>query len=395
MAWDLVPPPDLAEPIPQSLCLAAEYALKKYQLALDQPLSSRTLMNQATEVTAWVQHSLCIPSRNLDPSESFQIFYEVHVVNHNNFSGQFKTLENYQLQIIKHYWYNSSDRNPLVQYLKDTGYDSHGSDSSLSELEDSDSDGDFVESEHSNIDRRSTGEEDADGSAVVRFGGPTPQSVSQDPGLPVSQHSSGLPIAKLKEWQSILREILLNQHFTTPSEEDALLKFRDECTKVANIIHDMQQVHVLDRQHKVWKSAVQESGLASLLEQISSPDFLPKSGNPHSEYLFRCFCLQEALGAILTNWTPRPIAEGWMEDEEQFQPCPLGSVIPPHGAIGNSGQLLMNALKEFPVLVPGKANPSSIFFLVSLDCFLLSWHQWLGRSLELLGFNIQRLFSQI
>ncbi|KAK0494271.1 hypothetical protein EDD18DRAFT_1107301 [Armillaria luteobubalina] len=239
---------------------------------------------RATEVTAWVQHSLCIPSQNLDPSESFQIFYEVHVVNHNNFSEQFKTLENYQLQIIKHYWYNSSD--------------------SLSELEDSDSDGDFVESEHSNFDSCSTGEEDAD----------------------VSQYSSGLPIAKLKEWQSILRETLLNQHFTM-----------DECTKVANIIHDMRHVHVLNWQHKVWKSAVQKTGLASVLEHISSPDFLPKSGNPHSEYLFRCFCLQKALGAILTKWTPRHIAEGWKEDEELFQPCSLGSVIPPHGAIGNSG----------------------------------------------------------
>ncbi|KAK0432058.1 hypothetical protein EV421DRAFT_1742581 [Armillaria borealis] len=355
----------------------------------------------AKEITTWVQRSLGIPSRNLDPSESFDIFYHIHIVNYNNLNGQFETLQKYQIRIVKHQQLTvntHSQRNPLVQYLNDMGYDSHGSESSLSKLEESDSDDDFVESERSdsddsieskgsNLDHLSSGEEDTDVSAIVRPSGRTPQPGSQDPVLPVSQNSSALPIIKLKEWQSILRDILLNRHSTKPSEKDALLKFQDECTKIANIIHDMHQVHILDRQHGVWKSAVQESGLASVLEQISSPDFLPRSGNPHSEYLFRCFHLQEALGAILTNWTSHHIAEGWKEDEEWFQPHPHGSVIPPHGYIENSARLLMSALKKFPVLVPGMANPSLIFFLVSLECFLLSWHQWLRRSLEHLGFS--------
>ncbi|KAK0226714.1 hypothetical protein EDD85DRAFT_795033, partial [Armillaria nabsnona] len=285
MPWVSVPPPDLTEPISQSLSLAAELALEKYRQALDQPLSSRTSMTQvfdeaqtlfmdnsasAKEITAWVQRSLGIPCWNLNPSEFFDIFYHVHVVNHNDFDGQFKALQNYQLRVVKHQQISTSfrvQRNPLVRYLSDTGYNSHGSDSGLSESEDSDSDDDFVESddddddsiesEGMDLDGSSPDEKDTDVSIVVRLGGPSPQPGLQDPILPVSQHSSGLPITKLKEWHSILKDILLNGHSTESSEEDALLKLQDKHKKITDIIYTMRQVHVLNQHHKVWKSSVQ------------------------------------------------------------------------------------------------------------------------------------------
>jgi len=54
-----------------------------------------------------------------------------------------------------------------------------------------------------------------------------------------------------------------------------------------------------------------------------------------------------------------------------------------------NGHHLFNIIKGNPDLIPRKASPSTVFFLLSLQSFELAVRQWLGYTLDDKGFDVR------
>ncbi|KAJ7441555.1 hypothetical protein FB451DRAFT_1441105 [Mycena latifolia] len=138
-----------------------------------------------------------------------------------------------------------------------------------------------------------------------------------------------------------------------------------------------------------WLDVLQRSDLGKTICAIEDAATLIDPNNPHSEQLFLKIRAQDSLCETLDSWVEE--AKTWKRTPVRFSP------MPPEGARpldfrypGKPAWALWKIMleKQNDNLIPRQKKPDSIEFLVSEDNFDLAWHNWLGLSLQVKGYDL-------
>ncbi|KDR71175.1 hypothetical protein GALMADRAFT_75401 [Galerina marginata CBS 339.88] len=231
----------------------------------------------------------------------------------------------------------------------------------------------------------------------------------QDPSpLPLSlppisfQEFDGLPIlARNKsKWNKLLRAtpgFWLKKSTSWANSLQISYNHRQEATdnnqqqyyqSVVDVLREMRQVQPSIYHDQAWKTAVKTSNLHSIVKLWSDPRCLVLWKSDFMQILIRKHRIHESLALVLLNWIPEEVTKLWAEEDffEVF-------IFQTQGKKITKSKELIRAIKKNPDIIPRRAYPSSIFFLLSLENFELALEQWLIYGLEDLGYNVRETLA--
>ncbi|KAF8955023.1 hypothetical protein BDZ97DRAFT_1861869 [Flammula alnicola] len=152
---------------------------------------------------------------------------------------------------------------------------------------------------------------------------------------------------------------------------------------VVDVLREMRQVLPSIFHDEAWKTAVKTSNLHEIIYLWSDPSGLIIWKSSFMQILMRKHRIHEALSIVLFFWIPQEVTNTWAE-QDFFEIFPFQT----QGIKIEKSKDFIKALSKNPDIIPRKAYPSSIFFLLSLENFELALEQWLICGMENLGYNV-------
>ncbi|KAF8797427.1 hypothetical protein BYT27DRAFT_7228990 [Phlegmacium glaucopus] len=184
------------------------------------------------------------------------------------------------------------------------------------------------------------------------------------------QSNPGFWAKKCLSWANALK-IAFNHRMDT-NENDQQIYYQSVVDVQATVYNQVD-----------WKTAVKKSDLHTMIHSWSDPCGLILWKANFAQILMRKHRIHESLSLVLFTWIPSTFKLNWKLGDffQQFTFKNINNKI-----LGVKD--LFKAFRKYPNIIPHKAYPSSIFFLLNFDNFELALEQWLIYGLEIMGYNV-------
>jgi hypothetical protein len=219
------------------------------------------------------------------------------------------------------------------------------------------------------------------------------------PSLALSQSSKWLAI--LNEYAQHFEQLVLACHCDASLPADMLLALQKYCQ---NMISDLRNIRPSNWRSAEWKGHFKESNFARAFWKLEFIHVHPLYEIPLILLpLWRQCQIFDSICVLLLLWFEEELHTLSLSDSPSHPSGTSHSSISPKGRLlpepvlpdkkrefayhhgSNVGRELASILLDFPSVVPLKTNPSSIFFLCSLENFTEAYEDWLQASLILHG----------
>ncbi|KDR67906.1 hypothetical protein GALMADRAFT_146658 [Galerina marginata CBS 339.88] len=176
---------------------------------------------------------------------------------------------------------------------------------------------------------------------------------------------------KCLSWKTLLDAAYELRKDTTLSQE----RNEEEYQNVVGVLREIRKVQRGIYSRAEWQEAVKSSQLAKSVKLWSSPYMLLHCKASFAVSLIRRNRITESLSLILYSWIPKEEVLTWMPLDK----VPTFSLNGPRKL---EGKELLQFFKEYPDVIPRQSYPSSVYFLLNLDNFIIVYKQWLAFALH-------------
>ncbi|KAJ7572196.1 hypothetical protein C8J56DRAFT_1069412 [Mycena floridula] len=191
-----------------------------------------------------------------------------------------------------------------------------------------------------------------------------------------------------KDWMVECRDLLHKTFFEKP-EPFADWSFKEvENNLVTKVLAPALKVPKAMYQQPTWIPSLKESGLATILCELSSPDYIPQHpGRKHQGDLIRRHALQDWAAQILERWTPKAEIVKWDDEIALNRPTSEYQSLPStkHKTKIN-GAKFITAISKYNI-IQLDVYPLSALCLNSLASFMAYWNKMLAPGLSQAGYK--------
>ncbi|KDR82477.1 hypothetical protein GALMADRAFT_57184 [Galerina marginata CBS 339.88] len=364
--------------------------------AWERELSSSLSEPDIVSITKWLAASTAMEPSILPEDTIIQAFLNVQLLDHyHQRNSALRELTSIQKQIDKLLFGTNGTQQHQHNLFEDL---TDASEALSDNEEDEDEEEDFISTplneissplsseSHSPEHKRQRFSEIQDPSPLPFF--LPPISFQEFDGLPILarnkskwnkllQATPGFWFKKCSSWANSLQMSYNHREETTDDDRQQYYQ------SVVDVLREMRQVKPSIYHDQAWKTAVKTSNLHSIVNLWSDPKCLVVWKSDFMQILIRKHRIHESLALVLFNWIPEDVTKVWTE-EDFFKVF----LFQTQGKKITKSKELIRAIKKNPDIIPRRAYPSSIFFLLSLQNFELALEQWLIYGLEALRYNV-------
>ncbi|KAJ7928990.1 hypothetical protein B0H13DRAFT_2542848 [Mycena leptocephala] len=174
---------------------------------------------------------------------------------------------------------------------------------------------------------------------------------------------------KVGWWKETMEQILVSDLAFAPSNPGLVLQSDVLYDAMVLVLREIRHVNIKIYTQSAWRVEVKNSGFASWK-------------HPHIQDLLRKNRIQDSVRLILRRWTPEAVVHSWTLKAVEFYGYPTS------GKDIKGSRDLISALLAQPSLIPRVSYPQCVYFTLSLDNFVRTWHHFLGAGLYSFGYNV-------